>query len=241
MKNLFNIILLSFLIGTVAHAQDINSAFFQDVDKFLKKTVSNGLVDYGQASGDVQLDALIQKIASADISNASDDVKKAFYINAYNLNVINLVGESYPTESPMDIAGFFDKKKITVGGEKMTLNNLEKNNLLKPYGDARFHFVLVCGAAGCPPITDFAYTPEELGAQLNRQTSIAMNNPSFIKVDGNDASLSQIFKWYVDDFGGSKNGVLSFINKYRNTPISNSAKVDYYTYDWALNDTQKKK
>ncbi len=222
-------------------AQKIDNSFFNEVNNFLEKSVSNGLVDYGQAASDLSLAALILKIENADLSEASDNTKKAFFINAYNLNVINLVGKSYPTGSPMDIAGFFDGKKIKVAGQKITLNRLEKDNLLKPYGDARFHFVLVCGAMDCPPITDFAYTPDRLDAQLEKQTKIAMNNPSFIRVNGNKAELSQIFKWYVDDFGGNKNSVLEIINKYRSTLISKSANVSYYQYDWALNDTARKK
>ncbi|MFT6336574.1 MAG: hypothetical protein ACJATI_003333 [Halioglobus sp.] len=241
MKNLFNTIVFTFLFMGISQAQKIDKSFFNEVNSFLKKTVSKGLVDYSQASSDASLVALIQKIETANLSGASDNTKKAFFINAYNLNVIHLVGKSYPTESPMDIAGFFDRKKINVAGQKLTLNKLEKDNLLKPYRDSRFHFVLVCGAVGCPPITNFAYTPDDLEVQLEMQTKIAMNNSSFLKVSGNKAEISQIFKWYVGDFGGNKNRVLEFINKYRNTPISKSASVSYYQYDWALNDTAKKK
>lgn len=241
MKNLINTIVFLFLLMGFGQAQTIDDNFFNEVNTFLNKTVTSGLVDYDQASTDPQLEQLILKIENADLTSASANTKKAFYINAYNLNVINLVSKSYPTGSPMDIAGFFDSKKIKVAGQKLTLNKLEKNNLLKIYGDERFHFVLVCGAVGCPPITNFAYTPGEIESQLEKQTRLAINNPSFLKVSGNNTELSQIFKWYVDDFGGSKNSILKFINTYRDTPISNSTNVTYYQYDWALNDTAKKK
>ncbi len=241
MKYLFNIIVLTFLLFGEAQAQKIDNSFFNEVNSFLEKSVTNGLVDYGQVTSDVSLTALIQKIETADLTGASKDTKKAFFINAYNLNVINLVKKAYPTQSPMDIAGFFDRKKIKVAGKNITLNELEKDNLLKPYGDARFHFVLVCGAMGCPPITNFAYTPDGLEGQLEKQTKVAINNPTFIKIKDGKAELSQIFKWYVGDFGGSKSSVIEFINKYRNAPISKSQKVSYYQYDWSLNDSAKKK
>jgi len=50
--------------------------------------------------------------------------------------------------------------------------------------------------------------------------------------------LSQIFKWYTDDFGGSRSTVIDFINSYREIPISD--KTGYYPYDWTLNDTALK-
>lgn len=241
MKNILNILIISFLFVGINQAQKVDEAFFNDVNSFLGRNIKNGLVDYQKASKDGSLVPLIQKIQKADLSNATDNTKKAFYINAYNLYVINLVSFYYPTPSPMDITGFFDTKRITVAGEELTLNQLEKNKLLKPYNDPRFHFVLVCGAMGCPPITNFAYTPDKLEAQLEQQTSKSLNNPSFIKVSSDEVKLSQIFKWYIDDFGGNKATSLEFINNYRNTAISKSSDIGYYQYDWALNDAVKKK
>jgi hypothetical protein len=239
MKNNIIILVITILFVGTLNAQKIDNSFFSEVNRFLENSVTEGLVDYKKVSTDEALVNLITRIENADVSTASEETKIAFYINAYNLNVINLVAQSYPIDSPQDVAGFFDRKKINVAGQKMTLNTLEKESLLEEYRDGRFHFVLVCGAMGCPPITDFAYTPDKLEAQLDQQTKIAINNPSFIKVNGSVADLSQIFKWYVDDFGGSKNSVIEFINKYRDTPIRDGSNISYYSYDWTLNDTAK--
>ncbi len=241
MKAFINILALIIFSSSLAYTQKVDKSYFDEVDDFLKSTVTSGLIDYAKAKTDPKLNVLISKIETADLTDLSEDTKKAFLINAYNLNVIQQITESYPTTSPMDISGFFDSKKIIVGGDKMSLNTLEKDHLLKPYGDARYHFVLVCGAVGCPPITDFAYTPEDLDDQLDTQTKLAINNPEFIKVKDNKVELSQIFKWYVSDFGGSKNRVVDYINKYKTTPIDSDAKVSYYQYNWALNDYSKKK
>ncbi len=239
MKNIINILLLSFLVTGVSYAQTIDAAFFAQVDKFLSKNVNDGLVNYSKASSGTELTDLIKKIESADLSNVPDNTKKAFYINAYNLNVIHLISKSYPTSSPMDISGFFDNKKIKVAGQTLTLNTLEKDRLMKKYKDARLHFVLVCGAMGCPPITNFAYTPDQLESQLIQQTKRAMNDKSFLKVNENRVELSQIFKWYADDFGGNQQSIIEFINDFKSAPVSTSADVSYYEYDWTLNDTKK--
>ena len=97
--------------------------------------------------------------------------------------------------------------------------------------------MLVCAGLGCPPIINEAYTPAKLKSQLQRQTTIAVNNPNFIKVNGNKVQISQIFEWYKEDFV-RKGTEIDFLNIYRKEPISSDAKLSYYLYDWTLNDTK---
>ena len=236
MKNQISFLFIMFFSFATINAQNINQEFFNQADAFFKKNVDYGRVDYANLKNDSQLASLITTIENANLDNVSDATKKAFYINAYNIHVINSATKLYPTNSVQSGGGFFDRMKVKVAGKNSTLNNLEKQNLLNPYGDARLHFVLVCGALGCPPITDYAYQPDQLELQLEKQTTLALNNPKFIKVNNKGFELSQIFKWYASDFGGSKNAILTFINKYRIKSISESAKVSYYEYDWSLND-----
>lgn len=238
MKNIINVILIALIFASTVFGQFQGQKFFNDANAFFQANVKNGLVDYASLDLGV-LKSLISQVETVDLGSSSDKEKQAFYINAYNLNVIDKVASMYPIVSVMDKGGFFDKQKINVGGQKITLNKLEKDYLLKPYKDARYHFVLVCGALGCPPITNFAYTPGKLEQQLEQQTRLALNDPSFIKVSGDKVELSEIFKWYASDFGGGISAVRSFINKYRKNKISDSTKASYYNYDWSLNDSSK--
>ncbi len=236
MKNLLNLLTVFLFLSTTTFAQKIDQQFFNDADAFFKDQVKNSLVEYKGLKGNTELAALIQTVENADLSGVSDATKKAFYINAYNLHVINEAAKLYPTNSVQEGGGFFDRNKVKTAGEMATLNNLEKNQLLKQFGDGRLHFVLVCGALGCPPITDFAYLPAKLDEQLDQQTKLALDNPAFLKVDRNNLELSQIFKWYPEDFGGSKRNIISFINKHRTNTVPSTARITYYDYDWSLND-----
>lgn len=213
------------------------AAFFSETDALLNRYVKNGRVDYAGLKASGALTPLVDEIAAADLASLQGNERKAYLINAYNLLVINQALENYPLKSVLDINGFFDGKKQNVGGRKLTLNQLEKDLLLKEFKDARLHFVLVCGATGCPPITSFAYQPNQLEAQLDRQTRLALNDSAFIRVNGQKAELSKIFEWYASDFGGSKANVLGFINKYRKQAIPANANVSYYEYNWNLNNT----
>jgi len=225
---------LFILNGLIAQKIDIN--FINNADAFFKEQVVDGTVKYSNLKSNKKLATLIGTIEKADLTGSSPELKQAFYINAYNLLVINEVAQNYPLSSVQDIAGFFDKKRVVVAGQKVSLNTIEKDYLLKPFMDPRYHFVLVCGAVGCPPITNFAYHPDQLDQQLNTQTKAALNDDGFLKVEGKTVMISQIFNWYKKDFGGDKKSVVNFINEYRSTPIDGDSKFNYTNYDWLLND-----
>lgn len=230
---LFSITFILLQLGLVAQS-GLNS-FFNDAGQFFQTHVKNGLVDYTAIQQNQQtLTSLRNQIAAASLGSADANTRQAFYINAYNILVIGQVVDNYPLTSPLRVSGFFDGQRFTVAGEKITLNQLEKDNLLKTYEDARYHFVLVCGALGCPPIIAEAYLPNTLEQQLERQTRLALNDNNFIKVTDEKVEVSQIFDWYTSDFGGSKATVVDYINRYRSEALP-SNQINYYNYDWRLN------
>jgi hypothetical protein len=212
--------------------------FTEGTNQLLEGHVKDGLVDYqalAKEPGSVK--ALYQKIGDISLADASDAEKKAFYINAYNIITIHQIIQNYPVKSPMDINGFFDKKKHQVAGESLTLNQLEKERLLKNHFDPRAHFVLVCAALSCPPLADFAYQADQLDEQLEEKTRQTLNNPDFIRVNQSQKKVlvSKIFDWYKSDFTKNQS-VLEYINQYKDEKIPASYQLDYYEYDWSLND-----
>ncbi|MTB49670.1 DUF547 domain-containing protein [Lewinella sp. W8] len=233
----FTFFALLLLSVSALSARTSTAAFFESTDDLLMRYVNHGRVDYASLKASGALQPLIKEIAEVDLASLGGNERKAFLINAYNLLVIKEALAHYPLKSVLDVNGFFDGRKQQVGGRSVTLNQLEKDILLKQFPDARLHFVLVCGALGCPPITSFAYQPQDLENQLNRQTRKALNDGKFIRVEngGQSVALSQIFNWYAKDFGGAKTAVLDFINRYRSQPLATDAKVSYYEYDWSLN------
>ena len=124
----------------------------------------------------------------------TSDQIKTFYLTTYNFLVIKPVSNEYPIKSVMDVAGFFDQKH-QVASESLSLNEIEKQQLLPVYKDPRFHFVLVCGAVGCPPLINSAYKVDRIEKQLEFQSFLAMNNNDFIRVNEKETELSEIFRW----------------------------------------------
>ncbi|QIE59424.1 DUF547 domain-containing protein [Rasiella rasia] len=235
MKKLFIVL---FTIGsfstTEALSQDLNT-FFDEADAFFQGYVSGGKVDYKSIHANTkQLDAVLALAKSISVPKSEAKAYQAFWINAYNLSVIKGIVDNYPLKSPLDKKGFFDTTTYELGSSKITLNDIENKKLRANFNEPRFHFVLVCGALGCPPIIPMAYTPSNLEYLLQQQTVKALNNSEFVRVSNKKVAFSEIFKWYKEDF--TKEGSeIDFLNKFRKEPVPANAKVTYYAYDWRLN------
>lgn len=235
MKKITFIILVS-LISFNGFSQDLNS-FFNQANDFFKANVAHGKVAYSKIHSNPDALHAVLKIA-AGISVSKSDAKnyQAFWVNAYNLSVIKGIIDNYPTNSPLDHKGFFDKTTHRLGGKSITLNDIEHKLLRANFKDPRFHFVLVCGALGCPPLIGKAYLPSTLDAQFDKQTKIALNG-SFLRVNDKKKRVeaSQIMEWYKEDF--TMNGIseIDFINKYRTEKLEGKFKLSYYPYNWNVN------
>ncbi|MDO5978155.1 DUF547 domain-containing protein [Flavivirga spongiicola] len=235
MKNI-GIIVLMFFGSASLSAQDLNT-FFEKADSFFKTNVANGKVAYSKINSNKESLDDVLKLAEK-ISVLKDDAKnyQAFWINAYNLSVIKGIIDNYPTKSPLDHAGFFDKKMYSLGGKKITLNDIEHKLLRAQFNDARFHFVLVCGALGCPPLINKAYLPGTLNSQMDVQTRKALNG-SFLMVNAKKkrVKVSQIMEWYKKDFTMNGKTEIDFINTYRTEKIPDNFKLSYFPYNWNVN------
>ena len=201
MRNIYKmkkiLILVLLVISYNGNAQDLKS-FFNQADAFFSANVANGKVAYSKIHKDqATLNALLETAKSIKVSESDAQNYQAFWINAYNISVIKGIIDNYPIKSPLDKAGFFDKTTYSLAGKNITLNDIEHKLLRGKFDDARFHFVLVCGAVGCPPLINKAYLPSTLNAQLETQTTKAING-SFIKVNTKKKRVegSEILKWY---------------------------------------------
>jgi hypothetical protein len=217
------------------NAQDVNT-FFQKSESFFKTTVENGKVNYSSIKTDKKkLEELALLITQISPEKLTPIERKAFLINAYNLLVIKKVTNNYPISSTQKVNGFFETIKHNVGGNQWTLNEIENEQIRKEYNDPRIHFVLNCAALSCPPVTNYAYFPNLLDGQLDAQTTLALNDSTFIYEKNGKNYISNIFKWYKGDF--TKNGsVIDFINEYRNKKLDPKNRTIHYPYDWSIND-----
>lgn len=217
------------------YSQD-DSFFFNKANDFFKTYVIGDRVDYSAIKNTpLALDSLIDYIATNPYQLKNE---KAYLINAYNLFVIYKVVKRYPVKSPNEIPSFFDKDDNIINHQLFSLNAIENEILRQKHKDYHLHFVLVCGAVSCPPITNFAYLPSNLDTLLINQTKKALNDDKFIYQNHKEKTiyLSEIFSWYQSDFGKNNEAIIELINTYRTEPFNTNYKVKYYNYNWLLND-----
>ena len=170
-------------------------------DGLLKRFVRDGLVDYEGLRAELgTLDRYLEALKSADPSQeAPPSARLAFWINAYNATVIRDVLAHYPTPSVKKVGGFFDRTRHPVGGEALTLNEIEAKG--RALGDWRIHFAVVCASSSCPPLRSEAYQGDRLEAQLADQTTRFLRDAQRgLRLEGNTLWLSKVFQWYAKDF-----------------------------------------
>jgi hypothetical protein len=183
---------MALLISIAETSAQLTDSLTIKTDSFFKNYINSGLVDYSMVKNNIsELNGLINLYQKTNYDD--NNQKKAMLINLYNLGTIKLLADNYPVTSPQEISNFYDKKILIYNGARLSLNDLENNIIRKEYQDPRVHFVLVCGALGCPPITNFAYEADKLDEQMNQQTKLALNDAEFIRVTEKGVSVSEIF------------------------------------------------
>ena len=70
-----------------------------------------------------------------------------------------------------------------------------------------------------------------------------VNGPRGVYIDDDgQISVSKIYAWYLDDFGGSDKTILDHIRGYADDNLherlSTIQSIEHYHYDWRLNDTR---
>lgn len=197
------------------------------------------------------LDTFLASVATTKPASLPEAERLAFLINAYNALVVGAVLERYPgIESVKKVSGFFDGEKHAVGGQKMTLDEVEA---AARKIDPRVHFAVVCASTSCPDLRGEAFRGSKVDAQLRDATHRFLRDPSKgLRYDakGNELFASSIFKWYAGDFtGGSRvvaffarGGVRDWIAEHvgdaalAKTIREREPGVKYLDYDWSLND-----
>jgi len=216
----------------------------ESYNQLLGKYVTGSGVKYaawkGNAADMQAIQSVVDGIAKENVSALGKQQQLAFYINAYNAWILHEALGKYPTSSVKDaLFTFFTGKRITVAGQQMSFNALEKDTIRSKFGEPRVHFALNCASRSCPPLSRQAFTAGNLDSQLETLAKGYVNSERGVKYSAaaKSAELSKIFDWYKDDFK-AEGGALGFINKRRSTQIPADAKISYQDYDWALNEAK---
>jgi len=231
-------LLLAISVNEVYTQKTSLDTYFDETNSFFNKyVIDGGVAYYALRDNSATIKKLADMTGQVDLSNASADEKKAFYINAYNIIAIYSVIKHDIDESVMNRDAFFEEDTFNIAGEELTLNELENKKLRETYKDPRIHFVLVCAAQSCPRLRNFAFYPDRLDSMLEAATYDFINNPDKTKVKPGEQTiyLSSIMKWFKDDFLWEASSLMEYVNKYRLKKVPGSYAQEFYEYDWSLN------
>ncbi|MGQ0814015.1 MAG: DUF547 domain-containing protein [Gemmatimonadota bacterium] len=247
---------ISLLFGRGADAQGLDHSGYHVV---LAKYVSEMGIRYSELKADrSRLDLYVAGLGT--ISEAEFDQwprawKLAYLINAYNALVLQQVLDNYPIKRSLNptalirpansvwqVAGFFGGIRHRVAGRSLTLDQIEHELLRAQLKEPRIHAALVCAAVSCPPLRAEPYEAARIDAQLDDQWRRFLADAARNRFDRErgELKLSEIFKWFAGDFGGS-DGVVDFISDYVDAPTqawlrASKYRLTYFDYDWTLND-----
>ena len=238
------------------------------LDRILDTYVRDGLVYYNALRIDRRtLDRYVAslEVPAGQLAEWPRDRQLAFWINAYNALVLRTVIDAYPIrgkapdyppDSIRQIPGAFASRKHRVGGQSLTLDEIE-TKAIAGFGDARALLALGRGARGSPRLRSEAFRAATLDAQLGDVVKECAVRSVCTRIDRATSTLeiNPLFGWRTEQFVASfaehgtqwanrspiERAVTAMIYPHlfateREFLALNTFKVAYRDFDWTLND-----
>jgi hypothetical protein len=165
-------------------------------------------------------------------------VNPASHINAYNaLAMYGVVDAGVPNSlGGFTKFTFFYLRTFTIGGRSVSLYSFE-NDVIRPLGEERVHFVLNCMVVSCPRLTRTGLHGRSVGPSTRTAAHEFVNETRNVRVDAAARTvwLSAIFNFYTKDFFAHAPSLIGYLNRHRTDPIPQDFGVRYLDYDWTVN------
>jgi Protein of unknown function, DUF547 len=212
---------------------------------------SDGLnrVDYAgwkaSASDMAALNSVVSAFAAMPISTLPRGEQFCVWANLYNALTIQVVLSRFPVRSIRDIRssplalGPWKDKRITVQGQRLSLDDIEHNILRKQWRDARVHYSVNCASVGCPNLQRRGWRSESLDSDLNAAARAYVNSPRGARITGaGQVRVSSIYQWFKADFDNNDAGVLAHLRQFAAPALAGQlagARIVGNDYDWSIN------
>jgi quinol monooxygenase YgiN len=203
-----------------SRAGDVQPAtnYEQALSDLLSQVVTaEGNVRYDLLRGERndQFRRVLKAVEDFDASRlSSQSAKMAFWINAYNVQMLANVLEAWPVRDVSAHDKLFFNQPLRTAGAALSLDQIENVILRRQSGperaeqfqvdrlDPRLHAAVNCAARSCPRLRRKAYTPERMGAMLDAaMRDFTGHREHFRRAeDGGDFVFNSILKWYGADF-----------------------------------------
>jgi hypothetical protein len=242
------------------------SSFIKGYGELLQSYVQeNGPVDYANLHRQrLEVKRVLMELSELDpnrYAGWSNDEKLAFWINAYNLKLLEIITRNYPIQSswwlrltwpPSDIRhipGIWTDYKFIVMGEEFTLAEVERRYFHRTFNEPRAFLAISYACWSGPPLRRKPYESDRLAQQLDEQVKAFLAGPQGLRIDRRAmvVHLSAIFKpaWrgkeFVARYGTDKKfkdrdpetrAVLSFLTGYLSREDAYFLETENYTIEY---------
>lgn len=230
-----------------------NSVLRRHVSPGTVDGVTTNVVDYAALATDEDVEKYRKVLAKASLAEMESTPNEllALYINAYNCLCIGHVTRylkengKLPSSVTKTRPPSAKKKEIwdvaagEVGGETLSLNDIEHKVLRSKWAEPRIHASIVCASASCPNLRTEAYFPHRLNEQMDDQARAWVGDATKgVRID-KEQTLSRIFLWFAGDFKASGGPVVwakQFAEDGVARKLSEKRSLKYFPYNWKLNN-----
>jgi hypothetical protein len=245
-------------------------SFHDKFVEFFKTYVNdNGMVNYKALKRKKpDLKNLLDEFARLDPNEYKrwpEEDKIAFWLNAYNLQMLKIITDNYPIQgsrwlnpfygpnSIRHIKGIWTDYKFIVMDEEFTLAEVDQRFFRKEFAEPTVFFALSHASLSSPPLGNEPYYGDKLHQQLQNQTKRFLANPLAFRIDRQNKKvfLSAIFqeawhgKEFISKFGTDKKfkdqdpvtrAVLNFITNYLTRQDIDFLEVENYSVKYLRYD-----
>jgi len=216
--------LVSAKAEAVAGREPGRRVFFHDkcADILNNFVDEDGMVDYRALRRKrLELKKLLDEFDELDPNEYNSwpkEDKIAFWINAYNIQMLNIMVDNYPIDasrilslfwgpySIRHIKGIWTDYKFMVMDEEFTLREIQQRFFHKEFDEPRIYFALSYASLSSPPLRNEPYYGYKLSQQLEDQTRRFLSSGLALKIDRDKQTvyLSAILQstWHGQEFIG---------------------------------------
>jgi hypothetical protein len=196
-------------------------SFHDKCAAILKEFVNDdGAVDYSELRRKrLQLKRLLQEFDELEPSEYKawpKEDKIAFWINVYNIQMLNVIVENYPINasriltifwgpySIRHIKGIWTDYKVMIMDEEFTLQEIERRFFQREFNEPRAFLAITYASMSGPRLRNEPYHGYKLEEQLNDQVRQFLSSVNGFRIDRDEQTvyLSAIFEptWHGDEF-----------------------------------------
>ncbi|MCH9780028.1 MAG: DUF547 domain-containing protein [Alphaproteobacteria bacterium] len=188
-------------------------------------------------------------LAAVRPTTLNRDAQVAYWINLYNVLVVDVLVKNWPVEDIRIAEGgriflppthIWGTDRVTVEGVPLSLDAIEHEILRGLFRERRVHYALSIQTSSSPSLQVVPYRGATIDAMLDQAAEDYLGRNGIIRVRSEGLLLPSIFEWYADDFGTSDLAVLQQIRQdagdgtEANNMLNNAKSIGGYYYSWEL-------